>query len=39
MKLSTELYARSSLEELTYPFQDQTIMVTGCRRIWLRGRK
>jgi putative transposase len=27
------------LEELTYPFHDQTIMVTGCGRICFRGRK
>jgi putative transposase len=27
------------LEELTYPFHDQTIMVAGCGRICFRGRK
>jgi putative transposase len=27
------------LNELTYPFHDQTIMVTGCSRICFRGRK
>jgi hypothetical protein len=28
-----------SLDELTYPFHDQTIMVTGCGPICFRGRK
>ena len=27
------------LEEMTYPFHDQTILVTGCGRICFRGRK
>ena len=44
MKVPADLYARSprvyrGLEELTYPFHDQTIMVTGCGRICFRGRK
>ena len=44
MKVPADLYARSArvyrgLEELTYPFHDQTIMVTGCGRICFRGRK
>src|SRR5215203_4948301 len=44
MKVPAELYARSArvyrgLEELTYPFHDQIIMVTGCGRICFRGRK
>ena len=44
MKVPPDLYARSprvyrGLEELTYPFHDQTIMVTGCGRICFRGRK
>jgi putative transposase len=35
MKMPADVYARSprvyrGLEELTYPFHDQTIMVTGC---------
>ena len=38
MKVPADLYARSprvyrGLEELTYPFHDQTNMVTGCGRI------
>ena len=44
MKVPADLYARSprvyrGLEALTYPFHDQTIMVTGCGRICLHGRK
>src|SRR6478672_9954262 len=44
MKVPADRYARSprvyrGLEELTYPFHDQTIMVTGCGRICFRGRK
>ena len=44
MKVPADLYARSprvyhGLNELTCPFHDQTIMVTGCSRIWFRGRK
>ena len=44
MKVPADVYARSprvyrGLEELTYPFHDQTIMVTGCGRICFRGRK
>ena len=44
MKVPADLYARSArgyrgLEELTYPFHDQTIMVTGCGRLCFRGRK
>ena len=43
-KVPADLYTRSprvyrGLEELTYPFHDQTIMVTGCGRICFRGRK
>ena len=42
--LSLSAYARSSrvyrgLDELTYPFHDQTITVTHCGRICFRGRK
>jgi putative transposase len=38
MKVPADLYARSpcvylGLEELTYPFHDQTIMLTACGRI------
>ena len=44
MKVPADLYARSArvyrgLEELTYPFHDQTILVTGCGRLCFRGRK
>jgi putative transposase len=44
MKVPADLYARSprvyrGLEELTYPFHDQTILVTGCGRRCFRGRK
>lgn len=44
MKVPGALYARSprlyrGLEELTYPFHDQTIMVTGGGRICFRGHK
>jgi len=42
MKVPADLYARSprvyrGLQELTYPFHDQTIRVTGCGRICFRG--
>ena len=44
MKVPADLYARSArvyrgLEELTYPFHDQTITVTHCGRICFRTRK
>src|SRR5437764_12085081 len=44
LKVPAALYARSprvyrGIEELTYPFHDQTIMVTSCGRICFRGRK
>ena len=44
MNVATDLYARSPrvyrrLEELTYPFHDQSIMVTGCGRICFNGQK
>ena len=44
MKVPADLYARSprvyrGLEELAYPFHDDTIMVTRCGRICFRGRK
>jgi putative transposase len=44
MKVPADLYTRSSrlysgLEELTYPFHDQTIVVTRYCRICFRGRK
>src|SRR5688572_7160661 len=44
MTVPADLYARSpcvyrGLDELTYPFHDQTIMVTGCGRSCFRGRK
>src|SRR5439155_13330119 len=44
MKVPADLYARSprvyrGLEELTYPFHDQTITVTHCGRICFHGRK
>jgi putative transposase len=43
MKVPADLYARSprvyrGLEELTYPFHDQTILVTHCGRICFKGR-
>jgi hypothetical protein len=43
MKVPADLYARSprvygGLDELTHPFHDQTIVVTGCGRICFRGR-
>jgi putative transposase len=42
MKVPADVYVRSprvyrGLEELTYPFHDQTIMVTRCGRICFRG--
>src|SRR6266852_104964 len=44
MKVPAEVYGRSDrvyrgLEELTYPFHDQTIAVTHCGRICFKGRK
>jgi putative transposase len=44
IKVPADVYARSprvyrGLEELTYPFHDQTIMVTGCGRICFKGQK
>jgi putative transposase len=44
MKVPGDLYARSprvyrGLDELTYPFHDQTITVTHCGRICFNGRK
>jgi putative transposase len=44
MKVPADVYTRSprvyrGLEELAYPFHDQTILVTGCGRICFRGRK
>jgi putative transposase len=44
MKVPGDLYTRSSrvyrgLEDLTYPFHDQTVTVTRCGRICFKGRK
>jgi putative transposase len=44
MKVPADLYTRSArvyrgLEDLTYPFHDQTIAVTHCGRICFNGRK
>ena len=44
MKVPADLYVRSArvyrgLEDLTYPFHDQTIMVTHCGRICFKRRK
>ncbi len=44
MKVPADLYARSTrvyrgLEDLTYPFHDDTFTVTQCGRICFRGRK
>jgi putative transposase len=44
MKVPADLYVRSArvyrgLEELSYPFHDQTITVTSCGRICFKGRK
>ena len=44
MKVPADLYVRSArlyrgLQELTYPFHDQTIAVTRCGRICFTGRK
>jgi putative transposase len=44
MKVPADLYTRSprayrGLEDLTYPFHDQTIAVTRCGRICFKGRK
>jgi putative transposase len=44
MKVPADVYTRSArvyrgLEDLTYPFHDQTIAVTHCGRICFKGRK
>jgi putative transposase len=44
MKVPADLYARSprvyrGLDDLTYPFHDQTITVTHCGRICFKGQK
>src|SRR3984957_41974 len=44
MKVPADLYARSprvyrGLDELTYPFHDQTVTVTHCGRLCFKGRK
>jgi putative transposase len=44
MKVPADLYTRSprvyrGLEDLTYPFHDQTVAVTRCGRICFKGRK
>jgi putative transposase len=44
MKVPADLYARSprvyrGLDDLTYPFHDQTTAVTHCGRICFKGRK
>jgi len=44
MKVPADVYVRSArvyrgLEELSYPFHDQTITVTRCGRICFKGRK
>ena len=44
MKVPADLYTRSprvyrGLEDLTYPFHDQTVTVTRCGRICFKGRK
>ena len=44
MKVPADLYTRSlrvyrGLEDLTYPFHDQTVTVTRCGRICFQGRK
>jgi hypothetical protein len=44
MKVPADLYTRSgrvypSLEELTYPFHDQTIAITQCGRICSKGAR
>ena len=44
MKVPADLYVRSprvyrGLEELTYPYHDQTLTVTHCGRICFHGRK
>ena len=44
MQVPAAVYARSprvyrGLDELTYPFHDQTIAVTRCGRICFKGRK
>lgn len=41
---AADLYTRSArvnrgLEDLTYPFHDQTITVTSCGRIWFQRQK
>jgi putative transposase len=44
MKVPAEIYVRSprvyrGLEELTYPFHDQTATVTHCARICFKGQQ
>jgi putative transposase len=44
MKVPADVYTRSprvyrGLDELTYPFHDQTVAVTRCGRICFKGRK
>jgi len=44
MKVPADFWVRSprvyrGLEELTYPFHDHTILVTGCGRICFRSQK
>jgi putative transposase len=44
MQVPAEVYARSprvyrGLDELTYPFHDQTVTVTHCGRLCFKGRK
>jgi len=44
MKVPADVYARSprvyrGLDELTYPFHDQTVTVTHCGRLCFKGRK
>jgi putative transposase len=44
MQVPGDVYARSprpyrGLEELSYPFHDQTITVTYCERICFKGQK
>jgi putative transposase len=44
MKVPADLYSRSprlyrGLDDLTYPFHDQTVTVTRCGRICFKGRK
>jgi putative transposase len=44
MRVPADVYTRSprvyrGLEELTYPFHDETFTVTHCGRICFKGRK